>query len=216
MEQRREEKCGIRLLYTCSPIELEGKTQVGCFRFQMGRLLGKYAQKGLAGLLDYIVPVPNSGLYYAMGAAESLKVPYLQSLVKRDGHKRTLQETDLQMRERLITENITLLPGLLEGKRIALVDEAIFTGTTLKMICRMLKGQGVASIHILIPTSICATPCPQGEMPQRDLLVHHIPSTEFGHYFGAASVTFLPYDKMRRFTDSFQPVCLECFRQEEP
>src|SRR5699024_1449616 len=121
------------LLYTCSPAELEGKVQIGHFRYQLGKLLAETLKSGFSETLDYVVPIPNSGLYYAMGVAEALGVPYLQALIKRDGQRRSLQEQDMKVREQMIRENIALLPGLLEGKSVALVDEAIFTGITLKI-----------------------------------------------------------------------------------
>lgn len=213
MKQQLNEICALRLLYTCSPAELEGKAQIGCFRYQLGRFLGEKAKAVLESRLDYIVPVPNSGLYYAMGAAESLGVPYLQALVKRDGQQRTLWEPDQQMRERMILDNMLLLPGLLEGKTIALVDEAIFTGTTLKTVCQRLKQHGVSEIHILIPTSLCASPCPYGCMPQRDLLAQKLSLPEMKAYFGVSSVTFISYTDLSNFTDAFQHVCLKCFQQ---
>ena len=148
-----------------------------------------------------------------MGAAESLGVPYLQALVKRDGRQRTLWEPDQQMRERMILDNMLLLPDLLEDKKIALVDEAIFTGTTLKTVCQRLKQQGVAEIHILIPTSLCASSCPYGCMPQRDLLAQKMPLSEMEAYYGVSSLTFISYTDLCNITDAFQHVCLKCFQQ---
>ena len=213
MEQEISLRCGLRLLYTCGPAEQEGSVQIGWFRYQLGRLLGKAVKDDLASKLDYVVPIPNSGLYYAMGAAEAMGITYLQALVKRNSQRRTLQEQDQYIRKCMLLENIELLPGLLEGRRVALVDEAIFTGTTLKIICEKLKAGGVAEIHIILPTSVCASPCPFGRLPQRELLAQKVPAAEMKNYVGVASVTFLPDSTMRSFSDDFQPVCLECFRQ---
>ena len=213
MKQQCNEICALRLLYTCSPIELEGKAQIGRFRYGLGRLLGQKVDGELSKQLDYIVPIPNSGLYYAMGAAESMGVPYLQALVKRDEQKRTLQEPNQQIRERMILDNMMLLPGLLEGKNIALVDEAIFTGTTLKTVCRRLRQQGVGKIHIMIPTSLCAASCPYDDLPQRDLLARKLSSVEMQEYLGVTSLTFLSYTDLHNYTEAFQHVCLNCFQQ---
>lgn len=106
-----------------------------------------------------------------------------------------------------------LLPGLLEGKNIALVDEAIFTGTTLKTVCRRLRQQGVGKIHIMIPTSPCATPCLYDDLPQRDLLACKLSAVEMQEYFGVTSLTFLSYTDLRNYTEAFQHVCLNCFQQ---
>ena len=71
MEQEISLRCGLRLLYTCGPAEQEGSVQIGWFRYQLGRLLGKAVKDDLASKLDYVVPIPNSGLYYAMGCSRS-------------------------------------------------------------------------------------------------------------------------------------------------
>ncbi len=207
--------CGLRLIYTCSPAETEGVTQIGRFRYQLGKLLGEQVKEELAGKLDYIVPIPNSGLYYAMGVAEVLGVPYLQAVVKRNS-QRTLKESDLDKRTTYMLGNMMLLPGLLEGKRVALVDEAVFTGTTLKVLCQMLLRSGVAEIYVLIPTSVCAAACPYGDRPPAELLAGRLSLEDMRQYFGIAGIRFLTYDTLRSYTSRFQPVCLECFRPSKP
>ena len=74
----------------------------------------------IVGRMDYVVPIPNSGLYYAMGLAEQIKVPYLQSLVKPDTLTRSFQISDIALREHVIRQKITPIRELLEDKNIML------------------------------------------------------------------------------------------------
>ena len=149
----------------------------------LGMKLGDQLRAQRPDNLDFVVPVPNSGLYYAMGLSHAAGIPYLQALVKPCGSKRTLPESDLEKRGQMIEQSITLLPNLIQGKRVVLVDEAIFTGTTLRLVCGKLRRCGAAGIYICIPTSPCVSPCPL--LPQKSLLAQRLSPEELTKFIAA-------------------------------
>lgn len=203
------QNCALRLIYTCNPIDVEHGIHIGSFRHALGEELGRQVLPHLSPAPDYVVPVPNSGLYYAMGFSKATGIPYIQALVKIREGERTLAETDLVKRGKMIRRNLVLLPDVLRGKRVVLVDEAIFTGTTLRLVCEKLRGEGVASVSICIPTSPCVGDCPA--LPQKELLARRMSPGEMCRDFQADGLWFLESGAFRRHTSQFGAVCTRCF-----
>lgn len=203
--------CVFRLIYKSSPASEELARNVGAYRFQLGQLLAKSVPKEVAMRLDCIVPVPSSGMYYAMGLASELGVPYVQGLLKPDAHIRSFQLADLSLRMQTIREKIIPIIELVRGKNIALVDEAIFTGVTLKVVCDMLKGCGVGNVYICIPTPFCNNHCQQYVQPERVLLSEEIQPEEIKDYFGVEGVFFQEYARFQGTLVNQSQICYECF-----
>ncbi|MCD8363213.1 MAG: hypothetical protein LUC98_09710 [Lachnospiraceae bacterium] len=201
--------CGLDIVYTCDALDVRNHIQIGAFRYQMGSILGAALGERLHSL-DYVVPVPNAGLYYAMGFSMETSIPYVQAVVKQDDHVRSLRLQNEEERKQEIQSNLCLIPSLLEEKRIALVDEAIFSGMTLKILVRRLRENGVREIHVCIPTSPCVHMCDR--LPQRNLIARQKKPEELADYLQADSVTFMPDELFREQTKRFEGLCVKCFQ----
>ncbi len=201
--------CAFDLIYTCRPLDLVKGVEVGRYRYRIGQLLGKELENHLPKGIDYVVPVPDSGLFYAMGLSESCSVPYLQALVKKDSELRTLSQKSPELREKLLTDNITPIPGLLKSKNIILVDEAIFTGTTLKIVCSKLREEGVGDIYICLPTSPRISYCDY--LPQKDILSQKIDINSMKSYFGVRDIFYLDPEVFKHETIEAGAYCTDCF-----
>ena len=201
--------CALSVIYTCNAIETKDQVPVGRFRLELGEALGEDKKDTFPKDLDCVVPIPQSGMYYAMGLAKVIEVPYLQAIVKWDEKKRTLS-TNQDMRKATMTKELILIPQFLEGRKIILVDEAIFTGLTIKLVCENLREHGVGEIHICIPTAPCIHPCPA--LPKRDLISSRMSIPEMVEYFGADSLTFQSEEVFdRHMKKQYQSFCVDCF-----
>ena len=157
------------------------------------------------------MPIPNSGLFYAMGLAEQIRIPYMQALVKPDTTTRSFQISDIALREQVIRQKITPVRELLENKNIILVDEAIFTGTTLRIVCDMVKACGAGEIYVAIPTPICRNVCMQYVQPERRLLSWDVDEKEIVTYFKVNGVFFQTYDRFEESVLGLGNICKDCF-----
>ena len=81
-------------------------------------------------------------------------------------NNRTLCFADVERRTGLIRDHLKLTGEDLQGKQVIVVDEAIFTGTTLRIVCQMLREAGAAKVHIAIPTPV--SNCLRAVCPARD------------------------------------------------
>lgn len=207
--------CAFRLIYKShADHDIYGKN-VGQYRYRLGKSLGTCIPTAIIREIDYVVPVPSSGLYYAMGLAEEIRVPYLQALVKSDSETRSFQISDPGLREKMIRDKIHAIPQLLSGKSLALVDEAVFTGVTLKIVCDMVRACGAKKIYICIPTPFEKKECRQYVQPERRLLSEEVGDQTLEAYFQADGIFFQSHRVFLESIADIQGICFECFGQAE-
>ncbi len=212
---RKQMGCIFRLIYKSNPIESVYKRNVGMFRLSLGRKLCNAVPPEVIEKLDCVVPVPASGMYYAMGFSEQSGVPYIQALSKNDSHMRSFQISDIAKREKVISDKIYPIRELIAGKKIALIDEAIFTGTTLRLVCDMLHACGVAQIYICIPTPIAKHECHQYVMPDRGFIFNSPEGMDLEDYFKADGVYCQSEEVFLQNIGRIENVCSECFVRAE-
>ena len=101
--------------------------------------------------------------------------------------------------------------GTLQGKQVVVVDEAIFTGTTLRIVCQMLREAGAAKVHIAIPTPMSNCRCAQYVLPAMPPLADSMPPSKMLDYFGADSLTYIPGQSFLEIARPSGAVCTDCF-----
>ena len=208
---RKQMACVFQLIYKSNPAEAVYGINIGRYRYELGKKLAFSLPKEIIQKADYVVPIPNSGLYYAMGLAEQIGVPYLQALIKPDTLARSFQISDIALREEVIRQKITPVRELLENSNIILVDEAIFTGTTLRIVCDMVKACGAGEIYVAIPTPICRNVCRQYVQPERRLLSWDVDEDELVTYFKVNGLVFQEYGRFEESIQGVRKICRDCF-----
>jgi len=211
---RKQMACVFQMIYKSNPTEKIYGVRVGNYRYNLGKKLAQVLPKEIIQKADYVVPVPTSGLYYAMGLAEEVKVPYMQALVKPDELIRSFQISDIALREKVIRNKIIPIREFLRGKSVILVDEAIFTGITLRIVCDMIKACEAACIYIAIPTPICRSICKQYVQPERKLLSQNVNEEELAKYFKVDGVFFQKYFEFESSINTMGNICRDCFATE--
>lgn len=203
--------CIFQLIYKSAPVETVYGRNVGKYRYDLGYQLAQSIPAKVINELDNIVPVPTSGLYYAMGLSGGTGIPYVQALYKHDVQARSFQLADIALRERMIEQKIKPIVDLLSGRNILLVDEAIFTGVTLKVVCDMVKACGVKKLYLALPTPICRNQCRQYVQPERRLLSQNFGEDEVKNYFRVEDVFFQEQSVFWESIKNIRNVCADCF-----
>ncbi len=205
-----EKQCIFHLIYERSQDSLWNGRPVFEYRNYLGRVMGRALQKDMHAAYDCVVPIPCTGSAYAEGVAEGLELPVLEAL-KKNTEDRFFAIKDREEREKYISECFETDTAALAGKNIVLVDEAIFTGATMKWVCAEMKKAGVKQIGIVIPTTEAASSCPYGVQPRRQMLLEKIPRTELAEYFGADELHFAGKAFFTDFSEKAGAACCECF-----
>src|SRR5215470_18014199 len=91
---------------------------------------------------DVVVPVPDSGMYAALGYARESKIPFALGLVRNHYVGRTFIEPKQAIRHFGVKVKLNPVRQVVDGQRVVLVDDSIVRGTTSRKIVRMLRDAG--------------------------------------------------------------------------
>ncbi|MGF1469389.1 MAG: amidophosphoribosyltransferase, partial [Sandaracinaceae bacterium] len=112
-------------------------------RKRMGRKLAEEAPVDA----DLVIPVPDSGTASAMGFAQGTRLPFELGLIRSHYVGRTFIEPAQSIRHFGVRLKLSPVRHLLEGQRVAVVDDSIVRGTTSRKIVKMLRDAGAREVH---------------------------------------------------------------------
>ena len=116
-------------------------------RKEMGRVLAREAPVDA----DVIVPVPDSGIYAALGFAEESGIPLDMALSRNHYVGRTFIDPGLKVsRKNLASRKLQPIPEAIKGKRICLVDDSIVRGVTSRARVRTIREAGAKEVHMRV------------------------------------------------------------------
>lgn len=212
---QKQKKCSLRLLYKGETNDYILGRNVGDFRINLGIKLSEKINKRILSKIDYIIPVPSSGIFYAVGLSKVLKIPFLPALKKLEISERAFEIQNVDMRKSYLSKNMEVNAHLIKGKKLLIVDEAIFTGATLKVVCDLLKENGANEVHIAIPSPKCYKNCEYLVQPERVMLLNKINENAISKYFDVESITYMDIENYEEELNSIDNICLECFHKLE-
>ena len=125
-------------------------------------------------------------------------------------------------------ESVTLqfpvnpLRPVLDGKRVAVVDDSIVRGTTTPRIVQLLRHAGAREVHLRIAAPPIRHPCHLGVdmAKQGELIAAPYPAEaageEVGRLIGADTLGYLSLAGLQRAVDLGKPTCIGCFTGTYP
>lgn len=172
---------------------------------------------------DVVTGVPDSSISAAIGYAEESGIPYELGLIKNRYVGRTFIQPTQQLREQGVKMKLSPVRGVVEGKRVIMVDDSIVRGTTSRRIVRMLKEAGAREVHVVISSPPIKHPCFYGiDTSSREELIASDKSVEeIRQIIGADSLIFLSVEGMlkalgREQSGGMKGSCLACFTGKYP
>ena len=115
-----------------------------------GCALGARLAREPPAVADIVVPVPDSGLYAAMGYSRESGLPLEFGLIRNHYVGRTFIEPKQSIRNFGVKIKLNPVRESVADKRIVLVDDSIVRGTTSRKIVRMIREAGAAEVHVRI------------------------------------------------------------------
>ena len=214
----REARCVFEHVYFARPDSVVFGNNVAAVRERFGAQLAREHPVDA----DMVVPVPDSGVFAALGYARESGIPFQYGLVRNHYVGRTFIEPKQSIRNFGVKIKLNPVRELVEGKRLVLVDDSIVRGTTSKKIVRMLKQFGAKEVHMRISSPPTTGPCHYGiDTPQRRDLIASANSVEqIREFIEADSLGYLSEEGMleavRRGDDPSQLYCTACFSGRYP
>lgn len=206
-------RCVFEQVYFARPDSQVFGDPVSHARLAMGRRLAREAPAPA----DIVVPVPDSGLFAALGYARESGLPMEFGLIRNHYVGRTFIEPQQSIRHFGVKVKLNPVRELIEGKRVVLVDDSIVRGTTSPKIVKMIRDAGAAEIHVRISCPPTRWPCHYGiDMPTREELIASSHSVEeICDYIVADSLTYLSLEGMLEcLSSSATTYCTACWTGE--
>ena len=188
----REARCIFEHVYFARPDSVVFGNSVAETRQRFGAQLAKEHPVPA----DVVVPVPDSGVFAALGYALESGIPFQYGLVRNHYVGRTFIEPKQSIRSFGVKVKLNPVRELVAGRRIVLIDDSIVRGTTSKKIVRMLKDAGAAEVHMRISSPPTSWPCYYGiDTPERqDLIASSHSNDEIREFIEADSLGYLSED----------------------
>jgi len=138
--------CIFELIYFAKPNSIVEVQSVYALRKRLGQRLAKEAPCDA----DIVSPIPDSGVPAAIGYAAKSGLPYDMALTRSHFVGRTFIEPEQRIREIGVSRKHSPNRGLIEGKRVVLIDDSIVRGTTSRKIADMLRHAGAKEVHLRV------------------------------------------------------------------
>jgi len=187
--------CAFEYIYFARPdSDIDGKN-VYEMRLEMGKRLARETPCEV----DLVLPVPDSGVAAAKGYADELGIPFEMGIVRNHYVGRTFIEPTQEIRDLKVKMKLSPVKHLIEGKRIAIIDDSLVRGTTSKQIVRMLLTAGAKEVHMRIAAPEIKYPCRYGiDTPTKAELISANNSVEeIREKIGATSLGFLSIEGLK-------------------
>ncbi|WP_286230522.1 amidophosphoribosyltransferase [Neobacillus mesonae] len=170
---------------------------------------------------DVVTGVPDSSISAAIGYAEATSIPYEMGLIKNKYVGRTFIQPTQALREQGVKMKLSAVRGVVEGKRVVMVDDSIVRGTTSRRIVNLLKEAGATEVHVVISSPPIKNPCFYGidTATKEELIAFDKSVEEIRQIIGADSLTFLSTEGMVAAlgqTEGANGFCLGCFTGNYP
>ena len=168
---------------------------------------------------DIVIPVPDSSNTAALGYARASGIPFDIGLIRNHYIGRTFIHPSQVTRDARVRIKFNPIRGVLEGKKIVVVEDSIVRGTTFKKITQLLRNAGVKEIHLRVSSPPITSPCFYGmDFPTREeLLASSMSVEEIRQYMGVDTLGYLSLDGLHRSVpDKGNTYCDACFSGNYP
>jgi amidophosphoribosyltransferase len=206
----RKAFCVFELIYFARPDTFVFGNHVAEARKRMGMVLAEDETFDA----DMVVPVPDSGIFAALGFSEGSGIPLEFAMVRNPYVGRTFIQPGPESRNLAVRLKLNPLKALLRGKRVIIVEDSIVRGNTSRERIATLKETGVKEVHLRVSAPPHRFPCYYGiDFPSsEELIASRLALPEIEKYLGLDSLRYLSLEGLKK---SIQPpasaYCFACF-----
>jgi amidophosphoribosyltransferase len=192
--------------------------------YEARKRIGMELAREAPAAADVVVPVPDSGVPAAIGYAQASGLPFELGIIRNHYVGRTFIEPADHIRHLGVRLKHNANRALLDGRRVALVDDSIVRGTTSTKIVEMVRAAGASEVHLRIASPPTTHSCFYGvDTPERSqLLAARHDMAAMARLIGADSLAFVSIDGLYRALgeagrDARAPqYCDACFTGDYP
>jgi len=162
--------CIFEHVYFANPASRVFGQNVHVVRVSLGRALAREAPVAA----DFVMPMPDSGRSAALGFAKESGIPFEEGIVPNRFVGRTFILPSQAQRDRAVALKLNIIPDIIDGKRVVIVEDSVVRGTTTRSKMRAIRKAGAKEIHLRISCPPIRHPCFYGiDFPTREELIAH-------------------------------------------
>ena len=186
--------------------------------YQVRKRLGAQLAKEHPADADFIMAIPDSGNYAALGYAQQLEMPLEIGMIRNHYIGRTFIQPTQFIRDFRVRIKLNPIRDVLRGKRIVVVEDSIVRGTTSRSRIEELRAAGAKEIHMRISCPPIKFPCFYGiDFPSREELIAAQRSVkEIAEFIRVDTLEYLSLEGMLSVMAHPRDFCHACFTGSYP
>ena len=207
--------CIFELIYFARPDSWIFNGSVYLTRKKLGEALYEEAPSNT----DFVVPVPDSGNYAALGYAQKGGMPFELAVIRNHYVGRTFIQPSQSIRDLGVKVKLNPCRSIIKGKRITVVEDSIVRGTTSRMRMKSLREAGAKEIHMRVSCPPHRFPCFYGiDFPSPHELAANVMGVEgIRKFLGLDSLHYLSLERMlSSMPQDGKNFCTACFTGDYP
>jgi amidophosphoribosyltransferase len=213
--EKKRSHCVFEQIYFARP----DSTIFGLSVYQARRRLGHELAREHRITADVVTPVPDSGLFAALGFSEESGIPFQIGFVRNHYIGRTFIEPRQAIRDFGVRVKLNPVRSVLQGKRVVMIDDSIVRGTTSQKIVKMIRDVGAKEISLLLSSPPFVSPCVYGiDTPTKaELIASRKSIDEIRRFIGVDYLGYLSLDGIYRAIEiPRDDFCDACFTGNYP
>lgn len=139
-------QCIFEHVYFARPGSMVFGDSVYSTRLAMGRQLAREHPADC----DIVAPVPDSGMFAAIGFSRELGIPFDMCFTRNHYIGRTFINPASAKRAVMVMRKLQPIPEAVRGKKLCVVEDSIVRGTTSRARIRALREAGAAEVHMRV------------------------------------------------------------------
>ncbi len=185
--------------------------------YQVRKRLGMQLAKEHPAKADFVMGIPDSGNYAALGYAQQLGIPFEIGMIRNHYIGRTFIQPTQFLREFRVRVKLNPISDMIRGKEVIVVEDSIVRGTTSRTRIDALRDAGAKKIHMRISCPPIVSPCFYGiDFPStKELIAHNKSVQEIADYIKVDSLGYLSREGMLSVMKD-EGYCTSCFTGKYP
>ena len=186
--------CIFEYIYFSRPDSQIFGENVDKVRRRLGRLLA--AEHPVEA--DIVIGIPDSANTATLGYAEESGLRFEIGLIRNHYVGRTFIDPHQQIRDLDAKVKFNPVKGVLNGRRVVVVDDSIVRGTTSKKLVKLIRSAGAKEVPFRVSSPPLVSPCYYGiDMPtKKELIAGRMSIKEMEEYLGVDSLRYLSIEGM--------------------
>lgn len=167
---------------------------------------------------DIVIPVPDSGASAALGYSQQSGIPLDYGFIRNHYIGRTFIMPTQGQRSDSADLKLAVVPSVVRGKRVVVVDDSLIRGTTSRRRIAALREAGAAEVHVRISCPPTRHPCFFGiDFPSREELIAAERDVDaIRAFIGADSLGYVSLNGLLSSVDHPNDFCTGCFTGKYP